>query len=386
VRATASDTLLVLVGGILLLTLQLGFALREMGAVHRHNQIHAFGKIICLFAVSVIAYLTIGFRLAYGGSPLSLLTGSAQPAAASQLFVLLSLSSALAVIVSGAIAERARFWPQIAVAAVLAGILYPMLEQVVRVGRWYAQHLMLSSFGAEFHDFAGSVVVHGFAGWLALPAMMVLGARQGRFDRHGEPQPLPPVNLPLLLLGSWILVLTWFGVSVLGAQRLPASTGLVAANGLLAIMGGIAGVLAVNRGNTGLVHGGALAGLIAIGAGADLVHPAAAAVIGLVGGALLIPALKLGENYWKVDDVVGIWPLHGLAGAWGAFATGIFGQVALGGRGGTSLVSQTVGTVGIVGVGIVSGFVMFGFLQRIGALRVSRDLEVQGADGGEKQG
>lgn len=366
-RLGASDVLLLLVGVTLVFAAQLGFALRELGANERGREPQAAAKLAALFAVSVLAYVLIGFRFAYGASALSVL-GSMAPSPG-RVLVALAFACAVPAVVAGAIAGRARLWPQLVVAVLAAGLLYPLLERIAWGGRAYVQQLMTSSFGYPFHDFGGAMLAHGLAGWLALAALMVLGPRAGRFDAHGEPQPLAPASPHVSTLGIWLLALAWIGLNVLGSTRLPAAAGLVTGNALLAMAGGLLAALATRMKDTGVAHHGALAAVIAVSAGADVISPPAAIVVGAVAGALPGVAWHLCERHWCVDDVVGAWPVHGLAGVWGALACGVFGQTALGGQGGVSILSQALGTLGVIGVAIVSGFAIFAVLDRFGVLR-----------------
>ncbi len=363
-----TGVLLLLIAALLLLLSQLGFALRELGAVRPgEGEAHVGAKLAALFVVSVLAYTFIGHRIAYGTSALAALIAMAEPP--SQVPVFLALSAGVAAIVAGAIAERARFWPQLLIAACVAGLLYPLLEYTVWAGRANVQQLMVSSFGARFHDFGGAMLMHGFAGWLALVGVMVLGPRPGRFDPDGRAQPLASVNPQLTVLGIWLLTIAWFGISLLGSVRAPATAGLVAANALLAIAGGFVAALGVRWKTPALAHPGALTGLIAISAGADVIPAPAAFVVGAVAGALSSSATWACERHWRLDDVVGAWAVHGTAGVWGALACGIFGQAALGGQGKVSVVAQALGALGVVGVAIVAGFIIFGGLERGGVLR-----------------
>jgi Amt family ammonium transporter len=217
-------------------------------------------------------------------------------------------------------------------------------------------------------------------GWLALGAVLLLGARKGRYTKDGRVIAMPPSNIPFLALGSWILVVGWFGFNVMSAQGLDKISGLVAMNSLMAMIGGVLGGLIAGKNDPGFVHNGALAGLVAVCAGSDVLHPIGALFVGVSASALFVVAFTAAQNRWKIDDVLGVWPLHGLAGTWGGIACGIFGSQALGGMGGVSLTAQLVGTLGGVAIALTSGFVIYGLLKATVGIRLSEEDEYQGAD------
>jgi Amt family ammonium transporter len=231
-----------------------------------------------------------------------------------------------------------------------------------------------------FHDFAGSVVVHAMGGWIALAAVLLLGARHGRYTREGGITAHPPSSIPFLALGAWVLSVGWFGFNVMSAQTIDAVSGLVAANSLMAMVGGILAALFVGRNDPGFVHNGPLAGLVAVCAGSDVMHPLGALVTGVIAGAMFVWLFTLTQNRWKIDDVLGVWPLHGLCGAWGGIACGIFGSQALGGLGGVSMTAQLIGTgLGIV-LALLGGFIVYGSIKAVMGLRLDQEEEYRGAD------
>lgn len=385
-----ADVFFVLIGAVMVLAMHSGFAFLEVGTVRRKNQVNALVKIIVDFGISTIAYFFIGYGVAYGVSFLSdaaMLTGQAQgsPFAKSgfdlvKFFFLLTFAAAIPAIISGGIAERARFWPQVAATAILVSVIYPTFEGMVWGSRFDFQGWMEASFGAAFHDFAGSVVVHAVGGWLALGAVVMLGARMGRYKKDGSMVGIPPSNIPFLALGSWILAVGWFGFNVMSAQSLEGVTGLVAVNSLMAMVGGILSALVVGRNDPGFIHNGALAGLVAVCAGSDIMHPVGALAVGIGAGALFVWGFNQCQARWKIDDVLGVWPLHGLCGAWGGIAAGIFGIEALGGLGGVTFTAQLVGTaIGVAFAGI-SGFVIYGALKAVVGIRMTEEEEFIGAD------
>ena len=379
---TGSDVLFVLLGGIMVLAMHAGFAFLELGTVRKKNQVNALVKILTDFSVSTIAYFFIGYSVAYGVSFFS----SAEVLSAKngydlvKFFFLLTFAAAIPAIVSGGIAERARFNPQLAATFALVGLVYPFYEGIVWNGNYGIQDWLAASMGAKFHDFAGSVVVHAVGGWIALPAVLLLGARRGRYTKDGMISAHPPSNIPFLALGAWILTIGWFGFNVMSAQLIESVSGLVAVNSLMAMVGGTLTALVIGRNDPGFIHNGPLAGLVAVCAGSDLMHPLGALTTGAIAGALFVWMFMVTQNKWKIDDVLGVWPLHGLCGAWGGIAAGIFGAKALGGIGGVSLAAQLIGTLGGVVVAALGSLMVYGLLKRIVGLRLDAESEFNGAD------
>lgn len=297
-----------------------------------------------------------------------------------KFFFLLTFAAAIPAIISGGIAERMRFNPQLAATFLLVGFVYPFFEGIAWNNHYGFQDWLLTDFGARFHDFAGSVVVHAMGGWIALGAVILLGARRGRYGKDGRLHAFPPSNIPFLALGAWILTVGWFGFNVMSAQTMEAVSGLVAMNSLMAMVGGTLAAVVAGKNDPGFIHNGPLAGLVAVCAGSDLMHPLGALATGIVAGGLFVWAFTMTQNRWKIDDVLGVWPLHGLCGAWGGVAAGIFGMKALGGMGGVSLASQLVGTVAGVTIALVSGFAVYGLLKRVAGIRLDPEEEFEGAD------
>ena len=379
---SGSDVLFVLLGGIMVLAMHAGFAFLELGTVRKKNQVNALVKILTDFSVSTIAYFFIGYSIAYGVSFFS----SAETLSAKngydlvKFFFLLTFAAAIPAIVSGGIAERARFNPQLAATFALVGLVYPFYEGIVWNGNYGLQDWLAAATGTKFHDFAGSVVVHAVGGWIALPAVVLLGARRGRYTKDGMVSAHPPSNIPFLALGAWILTVGWFGFNVMSAQLIEAVSGLVAVNSLMAMVGGTLAALMIGRNDPGFIHNGPLAGLVAVCAGSDLMHPLGALATGLIAGALFVWMFMVTQNKWKIDDVLGVWPLHGLCGAWGGIAAGIFGSKALGGIGGVSLAAQLIGTLGGVAVAALGSLVVYGALKQVVGLRLDAEAEFNGAD------
>lgn len=379
---SGNDVFFILMGAIMVLAMHAGFAFLEVGTVRRKNQVNALVKIMVDFAVSTIAYFFVGYGVAYG---VHFMQGAETLAVQNgyglvKFFFLLTFAAAIPAIISGGIAERARFNPQLAATFAIVGLVYPFFEGIAWNGHFGVQAWLEATFGAPYHDFAGSVVVHAMGGWIALAAVLQLGPRLGRYSKDGRLHAFPPSSIPFLALGAWILTVGWFGFNVMSAQTVNAVTGLVALNSLMAMVGGTLAALLAGRNDPGFVHNGPLAGLVAICAGSDVVNPLGGLIIGLVAGAVFVWTFTLTQNRWKIDDVLGVWPLHGICGAWGGVAAGIFGATALGGMGGVSLVSQLLGTALGITVALVGGFAVYGAIRFFIGLRLDAEEEFNGAD------
>jgi ammonium transporter, Amt family len=376
-----ANTMFLLMGAVMVLAMHAGFAFLEVGTVRQKNQVNALSKIISDFAISGVAYFFVGYWIAYGVTFFHGAEALTENNGYSlvKFFFLMTFAAAIPAIISGGIAERARFAPQLMASLLIVGLIYPFFEGLVWNGNYGLQDWMEGTFGAPFHDFAGSVVVHAVGGWLALGAVLMLGARRGRY-RDGHVIAMPPSNIPFLALGAWILTIGWFGFNVMSAQTLDGISGLVAVNSLMAMVGGTLAALAVGRFDPGFLHNGPLAGLVAVCAGSDLMHPIGALATGLVAGGLFVWAFILTQNHLKIDDVLGVWPLHGLCGIWGGIAAGIFGAQSLGGLGGVSLMSQIVGSLAGAAFALAGGVLVYGVIKAVTGIRLSDEDEFQGAD------
>jgi ammonium transporter, Amt family len=379
---SGTNTLFILLGAIMVLLMHGGFAFLEVGTVRHKNQVNALVKIITDFGVSTLAYFFIGYQIAYGVS----FFGSAEQLVANngydlvKFFFLLTFAAAIPAIVSGGIAERARFYPVLMASALCVAFVYPFFEGIVWNGNYGFQHWIEASFGAAFHDFAGSIVVHAVGGWIAFGAVYILGSRNGRY-RGGRVVAFAPSNIPFLALGAWILAVGWFGFNVMSAQTVTAISGLVAVNSLMAMVGGTLVAMVVGNKDPGFIHNGPLAGLVAVCAGSDIMHPIGALVVGGVAGGLFVFVFTLAQNRFpKFDDVLGVWPLHGLCGLWGGIAAGIFGLQSLGGLGGVTFMAQLVGSLTGVLIALMGGFVVYGLVNVVSGLRLSEEEEFNGAD------
>jgi Amt family ammonium transporter len=379
---SGTDVLFILAGAIMVLAMHAGFAFLEVGTVRYKNQVNALVKILSDFSASTLAYFFVGYGVAYGIDFLSGAESLAQKNGYElvKFFFLLTFAAAIPAIISGGIAERARFYPQLAATALLVAFVYPLFEGITWNGNFGFQDWLKGQFGFPFRDFAGSIVVHAVGGWVALSAVLLLGARRGRYTKSGAVTAHPPSSIPFLALGAWVLTVGWFGFNVMSAQTVAAVSGLVAMNSLMAMVGGVLMALFVGKNDPGFVHNGPLAGLVAVCAGSDIMHPLGALVTGGVAGALFVYTFTLTQNKWKIDDVLGVWPLHGLCGAWGGIAAGIFGQKALGGMGEVSLASQIAGSLAGIGIALAGGAIVYGILKATVGIRLDEEDEFKGAD------
>jgi len=379
---TGGNVLFILLGAIMVLAMHAGFAFLEVGTVRKKNQVNALVKILTDFGMSTIAYFFIGYSIAYGVNFFAGVDTLMEKNGfeLTRFFFLLTFAAAIPAIISGGIAERARFHPQLIATFLLVGFVYPFFEGIAWNQAFGIQAWLKATYGEEFHDFAGSVVVHAMGGWIALPAVLLLGARYGRYTKDGRISAHPPSSIPFLALGAWILTVGWFGFNVMSAQTLDKISGLVALNSLMAMVGGTLVALLLGRNDPGFVHNGPLAGLVAVCAGSDLMHPIGALVVGGIAGGLFVVMFTLTQNRWKIDDVLGVWPLHGLCGAWGGIAAGIFGSKALGGAGGVAFMPQMIMTGLAISVALIGSLLVYGSLKALLGLRLDQEEEYQGAD------
>ena len=380
------DVFFLTVGAAMVLAMHAGFAFLEVGTVRKKNQVNALVRVITDFGFSTISYLFIGFYVAYGITfyapvgELEVMEGGTNGYKMVHFFFLLTFAAAIPAIISGGITERVRFWPNALATVLLVGLIYPFYEGMIWNGNYGFQDWLEASFGAPFHDFAGSVVVHAMGGFLALGAVITLGARLGRYTEDGRVNAILPSNIPFLALGSWVLCVGWFGFNVMSAGTADGASGLVAMNSLLAMVGGLLAALVVGENDPGFVHNGALAGLVAVCAGSDIMHPMGSLFVGVVAGALFVYGFELLQNKLKIDDVLGVIPLHGVCGAWGGVAAGIFGSTALGGAGGVTFMAQLVGTLTGLTIAIAGGFLVYSIIKATLGIRLSEEDEHMGAD------
>ncbi len=385
------DVFFLTMGAAMVLAMHAGFAFLEVGTVRKKNQVNALVRVITDFGFSTVAYFFVGFSVAYGinffvpVSELNVLGGATNGYEMVHFFFLLTFAAAIPAIISGGVTERIRFWPNVLATVLIVALIYPFYEGMIWAGNFGFQAWLTETFGGPFHDFAGSVVVHAMGGFMALGAVFMLGARKGRYTRDGRVNAILPSNIPFLALGSWVLCVGWFGFNVMSAGSAEGASGLVAINSLLAMVGGLLAALVAGRNDPGFVHNGALAGLVAICAGSDIVHPVGALIIGIIAGVGFVYGFQFIQNRLKLDDVLGVVPLHGGAGLWGGIAAGIFGSTALGGAGAVGddkivFMSQLVGTLTGVGIAITGGFLVYGVIKATMGIRLSEEDEYMGAD------
>ncbi len=383
----SGDVLFMMLGAVMVFAMHGGFAFLEVGTVRRKNQVNALVKIIVDFSICTVVYFFLGYAVAYGVNfyqPAELLVQDKQGYELVHFFFLLTFAAAIPAIISGGIAERAKFWTQAISGAIFVVIGYSVFEGMVwgqisflgQEGSWLAN----LTGGVPFHDFAGSVVVHSMGGWIALTGVIVLGPRLGRWDKEGRSRPIPVSNIPFLALGSWMLCVGWFGFNVMSAATFSGISGLVAMNSLFAMVGGILVALIISRNDPGFIHNGALAGLVAICAGSDQVHPIGALAIGGIASVIFVKGFTWEQEKLKLDDVLGVWPLHGISGTWGGIACGIFGQKSLGGLGEVSFVAQLVGSLAAVVMAVAVGFAVYYTMDKAFGIRLDKDDELQGSD------
>jgi Amt family ammonium transporter len=383
-----TDVFFVLLGAILVFAMHGGFAFLEVGTVRHKSQVNAMVKIISDFAISTVAYFVIGYTVAYGSNfftDAATLSGpnevfEAQGLTLVKLFFLTTFAAAIPAIISGGIAERAKFYPQLIASALIVGFFYPFFEGIIWGGNYGFQSWLNETFGAEFHDFAGSIVVHAVGGWIALAAVILLGARYKRYKNGSKTPNFPPSSIPWLSLGSWLLCVGWFGFNVMTAASVANVSGLIALNSLMAMVGGILTALIVGKNDPGFIHNGALAGLVAVCAGSDIMNPIGSLVVGGIAGVVFVMFFNLCQSKWKIDDVLGVWPLHGLCGLWGGIACGIFGTEAFGGLGGVTFMSQLVGSIVGAGYAFIAGLIVYGMLKATLGIRLTDEEQQMGAD------
>ena len=397
------DTLWVLVAAFLVFFMQAGFAMVESGFTRAKNAVNILMKNLMDFSMGSIAYWAIGFAIMFGAgnafmgtsgwfvpsqtltegaaastSIFSSLEWSSVPTYAAWLFQLVFAATA-ATIVSGAMAERTQFKSYLIYSIFITGIIYPVVGHWVWGGGW------LSSLGMS--DFAGSTVVHSTGGWLALTGAIVLGPRLGKYDAEGNPRPIAGHNLPLAALGVFILWLGWFGFnpgSQMGADAAEISsiaitTNLAAAAG--AILAMITAWLILGKPDAGMALNGALAGLVAITAGCASVTPTSAAIIGALGGIVVVLSVLLFEKL-RIDDPVGAISVHGTCGALGTILLGFFDSSSgvFAGGGFALLWAQIVGVVAVLVWCLVTGFILFYAIKAVTGLRVTEEEEQAGLD------
>ena len=397
------NTFSFLVWGALVMWMCAGFTMLESGSVRTKNASVICLKNIGLYSIAGLAYYLVGYNLMYvdvgdGGwigsftlfygpsaAELELLDGNEEARAAviengystmSDWFFQMVFVATAASIVSGALAERVKLWSFFIFITILTAVVYPI------VGAWTWGGGWLSALG--FKDFAGSTIVHSTGGWAALAGAMVVGARRGKFRADGTVRPTTPSNIPSVTLGVFILWLGWFGFNGGSQLALAGATDAVAMSNVLvntnlAAAAGVMAAISVSRpilGRIDLLAGlnGAIAGLVAITAGPDIVDHYWAIIIGAIGGIICTAGFRILDAF-KIDDVVGAVPAHMFAGVWGTLAVCIVG--------GGDLVAQVTGIVAIGAFVFVVSWVLWTVIEKTVGVRVTPTVEQLGQDAAE---
>jgi len=400
------NTFSFLIHGILVMLMAAGFAMLESGLVRTKNTATICLKNIALYSIAGIVFYLVGYSLMYtdvnGGfmgtlnlfyrssdAELALINagGEATPeqvkavvgngySVASDWFFQMVFVATAASIVSGTVAERIKLWPFMAFVVVLSAFIYPITGSWVWGGGW------LSEIG--FTDFAGSTLVHSVGGWAALTGAIILGARNGKYASNGAVRPIPGSNLPLATLGTFLLWFGWFGFNggsqlALGSALNATAMSIVYVNTNLGAAGGVVAAMVLTyliykKVDVTMALNGALAGLVSITAGPDLQDPSISILVGAIGGVLAVLSIPLLDKF-KIDDVVGAIPVHLVAGIWGTLAVGIFG--------GSTITVQFTGIVAIGAFVVVTSSVLWAILKITVGIRVSEDAEAEGLDKSE---
>ncbi len=403
----AIDTIWTLIAAILVFMMQAGFAMLETGLTRSKNATNIMMKNLMDFSIGTLAFWMVGYGIMFGVDSFFLTGATAQVSEGLSTFTTwmfhVVFAATAATIVSGAVAERTQFKAYLIYTVFITALIYPV------VGRWIWGGGWLSDLG--FVDFAGSTVVHSVGGWAGLAGAFVLGPRIGKYVKKKvknastgvlatlkeEIKEIPGHSVPLAALGVFLLWFGWFGFNAgsttsgvdLSIARIMVTTNLAAAAGAVAAL--FFSWLATGKPHISHSLNGAVAGLVAITAGCATVSPSSAAIIGFIGGVVVVLSTRLFERKFKIDDPVGAVSAHGVAGAWGTIAIGLFADSQLGGGldglffggGFYQLFVQTLGVVAVFGWTVVTSLILFYAIERFVGLRVSRDEEMQGLDIGE---
>ncbi len=388
------DNMWLLVAAFLVMFMQPGFAMVEAGFTRSKNTANILMKNIMDFAIGSLLYWFIGFTLMYGdsiggfiGTPDLFFMSEGFGANYSDyadLFFQTVFAATAATIVSGAMAERTEFKAYLIFSIVITVLIYPISGHWTWGGGW------LSQLG--FHDFAGSSIVHSVGAWVGLAGASIIGPRIGKYSKDGKPNAIPGHNLALGALGVFILWFGWFGFNP-GSQLAAAGTDNAVAIGHIAVTTNLAAAAGAvtamivawvryKRPTLSLTLNGALAGLVAITAGCDAVNPMGAMFIGIFAGLILPFAVEFIDKVLKVDDPVGAISVHGVAGAFGTLAVGLFStsEGLFYGHGAKLLGIQAIGVASFFAWAFGLGLILFFILKKAGVLRVSKIVEEEGLD------
>ncbi len=392
-----ADTLWVMLAAFLVFFMQAGFAMVEAGFTRAKNAVNILMKNLLDFSIGSVAFWAIGFAIMFGDGNwfmglkgwfvnadtkgFSALEWSSVPTMAAWMFQLVFAATA-ATIVSGAMAERTKFKSYLVYSVFITSLVYPIVGHWIWGGGWLARLGMI--------DFAGSTVVHSTGGWLALTGAIILGPRIGKYGKSGDVRPIPGHNLPLAALGVFILWLGWFGfnpgstmaASARDIAHIAATTNLAAAVGAIVAM--TIAWMTLRKPDAGMALNGALAGLVGITASCNVVSNLGAVIIGAIAGTLVVFSVFFFDRI-RVDDPVGAISVHGVCGAWGTLAVGLFSTEngLFYGGGLKQLGIQAVGVLGVFVWCMVTGFALFSLIKVTVGLRVSEDEEQEGLDYGE---
>jgi Amt family ammonium transporter len=389
------DTIWILIAAVLVMFMQPGFALVEAGFTRSKNTANILMKNLMDFSIGSLIFWLLGYTLMYGEDlggfvgKISLFFGSDDingvPDKASLMFQTVFAATA-ATIVSGAVAERTKFSAYIAFSIAITAVIYPISGHWVWGGGW------LSSMATPFHDFAGSTVVHSVGAWVGLAGAVVIGPRLGKYTKEGKARAIPGQNLAFGALGVFILWFGWFGfnpgsqLAATGSENASAISHIFITTNLAAAAGAVTAMVVTwikyKRPSLSLTLNGALAGLVAITAGCDTVSPGGAAIIGVLAGILLVFGVEFIDKKLKVDDPVGAISVHGLNGAMGTTAVGLFSTSngLFYGGGAAQLVSQLIGVAAVAAWAMGLGFLLFLGLKKTIGVRVSKRIEEEGLD------
>ena len=377
------DTFWLLMSGILVMWMAAGFAMLEAGLTQAKNTVTILTKNITLYSIACLMYWVIGYQIMYGEGNAFMAFGfgfsgmsDGDHSLMSDFFFQVVFVATAASIVSGAVAERMKFWPFIIFTVVLTALIYPIQ------GHWSWGGTALGGLMDGFSDFAGSTIVHSVGGWAALAGVLLLGARRGKYGKDGSVRPILGANLPLATLGTFILWLGWFGFNggsqlALGSIDDANAVGKVIVNtNMAACAGAVVAMLLTQllhkKIDLSMVLNGALSGLVGITAGPDYPSVGVAVLIGAIAGGLVVFAVPMFDKL-KIDDPVGALSVHLVNGIWGTLAVGIFNpDVSLGAQ-----------IMGIVAVGVftfVTSFIVWYVIKLVMGIRVTEQEEQEGID------
>ncbi len=387
------DMVWVLVAAILVFAMQLGFALVECGFTRARNSANIIMKNLMDFSIGSVAYYIVGFALMFGATAGGFvgITGLFRPetidleifdALTPSVFIIFQtvFAATAATIVSGAMAERTQFRAYVIFSFVITLVIYPISGHWAWGGGW------LGDLG--FMDFAGSTVVHSVGGWAALVGAAILGPRSGKYTPEGKPNAIPGHNLPLGAAGVFLLWIGWFGFNPGSTVEANREIGYIAmTTNLAAAMAAVVTMMVTwfryGKPDVSMTLNGALAGLVAITAGCNVVSFYGALAIGIVAGLIIVFGVEIVDKVLHIDDPVGAISVHLLNGVWGTLAIGLFATDGVGLFYGGGLAQLGVQTVGVLAFGawtVVTTFILFTVLKKTIGLRVSVEEERIGLD------